>query len=712
MNDLELLGILKDERVRAIGFDNASELIDQRERALNYFKGYMPDMPTMPNRSKAVDTVIADAIETLLPDLVEIFTGGDDVAVFVPNGEEDEEAARQETDYINHVVFQDNNGWMVLYTMFKDAMQSKTGVVKYAWEEGHEQTETFERKSAVAVEAAAKAGEIIDLKPCEPEEGDEEPYYDFTVKRRGRGKVCVLPIPPEDFAVAVDTVTLRDATYCAMRSRPRAQDLIGQGYSEEEVSKLPSYGPYDTGIEQARDTVGENDLPQNGSNGNFRRVEVVEHYLKVITSQKATIWRVVTGNKESVLLDKEEVDCIPFAAITPYVVTHRFYGESVADKLIEPQRVATALTRATMDSIYFALNQRVEVDMTGADASTLPDLLRNEPGVPIRVKRAGTIAPIQAGSLNYSPYEALEYFQTKVEQRTGIVRAAQGLTPDTLHETAKGALALLTQAQKRVRLIARIFAETGVKDLFLGVHALIRKHADEKSVVRLRNKWTEIDPTSWGERNDMTIEIGVGAGGKEAEMALLTQQGAMLNEIIALQGGPVGPIVTVENVYNYAQASLEKMGVKAPEKYVTDPATAPPQEPKPDPEVIKAQEELMLQREKAEAELRQKQEDSAANLQLKMTETEAKSALEMEKLQREFDLRQQQLAAETQAKAEQVAAELELKREQLSAELMLKREQMAAELALKEEAMRRDAARKDAETSSDIGDVSVGGEPG
>lgn len=708
MNDDELLGLLKEERVRAIGLDNASELIDQRERALNYFKGYMPDMPTLPNRSKAVDTVIADAIETLLPDLVEIFTGGDDVAVFVPNGEEDEEAAQQETDYVNHVVFQENDGWMTLYAMFKDALQSKTGVVKFAWEEGRESSETFERKSAVAVQKAAESGEIVEIKPCEPEEGDEEPYFDFTVKRKAKGKVCLFAVPPEDFAVSVDTVRLRDATYCAMRSRPRAQELIAQGYDEDEIAKLSSYGPYDTGVEQARDTVGENDLPQAGSQGKFRRVEVTEHYLRVMTEEKTTIWRVLTGNAEGVLLDKEEVDCLPFAAITPYVVTHRFYGESVADKLIEPQRIATALTRATMDSIYFALNQRVEVNMRTANANTLPDLLRNEPGVPVRTDATGTVTPIHAGALNFQPYDALEYFQTKVEQRTGIVRAAQGLTPDTLHETAKGALALLTQAQKRVRLIARVFAETGVKDLFLGVHALIRKHAEAKAVVRLRNKWTEIDPTSWAVRNDMTIQVGVGAAGKEAELAMLAQQGVLLQEIIGMQGGPVGPIVTVENVYNFARTSLEKMGSKAPEKFVTDPKEAPPQgPPPPDPKLVEAQEKAQLEREKAEAGLMQQQMQSQGELQLKTMEIEAKSSLELEKLQREFDLRQQQLAAETQAKAEQTAAELRLKEQTLIAELDLKERQMNAELALKERQMKAQA-----EMSSDIGDVSVGGEPG
>src|SRR5690606_26922049 len=106
--------------------------------------------------------------------------------------------------------------------------------------------------------------------------------------------------------------------------------------------------------------------------------------------------------------------------------------------------------------------------------------------------------------LSFEPYQALEYFNTVAEQRTGIVRNAQGLNPDTLHDTAGGAFALMAAAQKRLRLIARIFAETGLKDLYLGVHATIRESATAERMVKLRGKWVPVDPSKWGERNDMT----------------------------------------------------------------------------------------------------------------------------------------------------------------------------------------------------------------
>jgi hypothetical protein len=74
----------------------------------------------------------------------------------------------------------------------------------------------------------------------------------------------------------------------------------------------------------------------------------------------------------------------------------------------------------------------------------------------------------------------MEHVSAMAEGRSGIVRNAQGLNPDTLHDTAKGAMALIQAAQKRVRMIARVFAETLVKDLVVGIHLMLREYSSEK----------------------------------------------------------------------------------------------------------------------------------------------------------------------------------------------------------------------------------------
>ena len=686
-SDGELLRLVGEERRRSIGLDNSAELTADREQALDYIKGSMPKVKAPPNRSQAVSTDIADAIATILPDLVEIFTGGDDVAAFIPRGPQDEQAAQQETDYVNYVVFAENSGWLDFYTFFSDALEQKTGLLKYWWEETTEEEE-LQGQNLLALQAITAGGaKVVDLKPSASQPQGGQPLlpglgadptltlYDVKVQRKS-GKVCMKPIPPEDFAVAQDaTLDLQSTTYCVVRARPRAQELLARGVDPALVEQLPPYGVPTDQIDQARDTADESTMPAGGS-GDMRQVEVHEHFIRLYDEdqKRMRLWRVETSADEAILLEREEVDRIQVCAITPYIVTHRFYGRSVADLLAEIQKINTVITRAHLDSIYFALNRRHEVSDADANEFTIGDLLRNEPGMPVRSKSGNAIHMIGEGPPTFDALGTLEYFQTVAERRTGIVRAAQGLTPDTLHETARGALALLNQAQKRTRLIARIFAETGVKDLFLGVHWLCRKYSTQQATVQLRGQWTTIDPTTWGERRTMTIEVGLGASGREQDLQALQAMGPMFQQIVQMQGGPHGPIVTLQNAYNYAKRVVQKSGIKAPEQLVTDPSTAPPPgapgapggqppAPPPNPEMIKAQGMLQIAQAKAQSDAQVAQVKAQADGQAAQAQAQAQMQADRYKADVDAQLKREQMAQDLQLKREQLAGELQLKRE-------------------------------------------------
>lgn len=631
-----LLQAVFQEMRRAIGFDNDAVLRDERERALNYFKGDMvKDVPSLPNRSKAVSSDISDAVLNIMADLMEIFTGGDDVVAFIPQKAEDEDAAKQETAYLFHVAFQDNPGFLNLSTAIWDALVLKTGVFTWAWEHEIKDTEEkFKGKNAVEVQMASQDGEITDLTPDQPGDVTPASTFSFTVKKsKDYSKVKYFAVAPDDVAVAPDTITIQDATYLVARFRPRAQDLIADGYDPEKVRALPNYTESNQVIQIARDTAGENaagagrgtvdDTPE----GDLRQVEIRKHYIRIMDEEEKNteLWCIVTDSQATIELDREEVNHIPYSAGSPYLTPHRFYGRSVADLLIEIQKIKTALTRAVLDSAYFALNQRIVVGQNSANEFTISDLLRNEPGSPIRAKTADAIQPLNAGGLGFDSYQALEYFSTVAEGRTGVVRNAQGINPDTLHDTASGAMMLLSAAQKRVRMIARVLAETLLKPLFLGLHATIRENATEPSIQRLLGKWTPIDPTTWGERNAMTVEVGLGAAGKDMEIAAMEKVAGLMTSIVQEQGGAQGPIVTMQNVYKASTDFVKKLGVKTPEEYFTDPSQAPPMPPKPDPETIKIQGEQALKAQDIQAKKEIQQADIASTLELEKAKAEFKA---------------------------------------------------------------------------------------
>jgi hypothetical protein len=638
IDDDELLRIVGDERKISIGFEYDHSLLHERELALNYAKGQMPDVPALPNRSKAVSTDVADAINTALPDLVDIFIGGDDVATFQALGEQDEEQAKLETEYVSHVIFDKNPGFMAFYTLIKDALESKLGICKFWWSEHEELDENdytvppdqFEMVKAIAEQQGAEVDDV---------ETEEDGQVSFTVRTKKQvGCVKIKPVPPEDFSFARDTVYLRDGTYCNMRSRPRAQQLIEDGYDPDLVDRLPEYGmPSQVEVlAQARDTANESVFRPAGSTRQLRTVEVMEHYIRLDRNGdgKTELWRVVTGGNETILLEAEEVDMVPFAAITPYPVTHRFIGQSLADLMIEIQRIKTALLRMLLDSGYFALNQRNEVAMSGANEWTISDLLRNEPGLPVRSKTGEAVRPIQSGALTFDVTGALEYVNTVAEQRTGIVRNAQGLNPDTLHDTADGARQLIAAAQKRIRMMARIFAETGIKDLFLGVHHLVRTHAQEVQAY-VGGNWANLNPKQWPKRDQLNIEIGVGSGGHEHDIIAGNQLMGMLEKAVQAQGGPDGALTNSKAIVTAAVRLTETLGFKNGEQYWTDPATYKPPPPQADPKTATDQAKVQNDQQKLQVDAQSSDAAHQLAIQKFQFETQAhqdKTGLESRRL--------------------------------------------------------------------------------
>lgn len=669
--DDELLNLVRDERRRSIGFGegDTGELAEARERALRFYQGDVSkEVPNLANRSAAVSTDVAEAVETALPDLVEIFTGGDDIASFTALSAEDEAQAQEESDFVRHTIFEENDGFLTFNTTFKDALLVRTGLFHWWWDE--RQSEEFTPWMAPDELALALQKEGVEPADLEIEQGD-----DGVVRAKRKAvvcRVCVKAVPPEDFTVAPDTVVLREATYCAMRDRPRVQDLIARGVDPETARGLKSYSQPDQSISEARDEAGEETLRADIGTGDLRQVEVRSHYIRLLDKDdQLKIWRVDTDSEETVLIgDPEEVPSIPFGPITPYLNPHRFYGRSVADLLIEIQKIKTTLWRMQLDDGYFALNQRMAVNMDRSTDFTIADLLNNVPNMPVRVKGnpAEALQAIRAGGLNFDVLSAMEQASVMGEQRSGIVRNAQGLKPDTLHDTAKGAMVLISAAQKRLRYIARVFAETGVRDLFRGVHELLRQGYGQKTEpgvtrakphVKLRKQWRDIDPSAWPER--MGVEIGIGSAGREHDMAVMGQ--IMQTQAELLSAGLGGVIVKPENIYSAAIRYAEVADVKSPERFFSDPAQQQPQPPKPDPAVEKAKAELALQQEKAKADV-----------ELERQRIAAKRDAEIERARNDHELAMARLDAEMALKRHQTDAELELKREQLTAELQMKQD--------------------------------------
>ncbi|HAH10216.1 MAG TPA: hypothetical protein DCL48_08955 [Alphaproteobacteria bacterium] len=639
--DDQLLAFVASERQDSVGFDNDNdELLGAREKALKYFKGEVSDLPLLKNRSQVVSMDVSDAVETVFPDLMEVFFGGDDIVTFRPIGPEDMEKAEQETEAIRQVLTEENPGFLHFGHVIKDSLITRTGVFRMYWDDP-EYDEQIREVNAIELDALMQMGaQITDVEePTSP----EQPFKVTIRTLKHPGMARYEPVPSEDFAVARDTVRLCETTYAAHRGRPRKQDLIADGFDPDKVRMLPPYDSMETEeISNARDFADEHDADAEGM-GDLARVEVIYHVIKLLNpdTKELQYYSVCTGNNEAVLLHAEEIEYVPYAAITPYLVPHRLFGRSVADLMIDIQKVKTNLVRMMLDQGLFALNQRAEVAEDLASEYTISDLLNNIPGAPIRVRQAGAIRPVPSAGLSFDVLGAMETIDLAGEKRTGIMRFGQGMKADTLHDTMGGAIEQAAMMLKRIRLMARMMAETGVKELAVGLHKIMRLHSTHTFKLRRGKEFVPLDPNEWADRQDMSIEIGVGSGGRREKIENRKILGDAMGSAIQYQGGTfAGPLVTAQNAHAYYTGLVRDLGFKDADKYFTDPSQAG-QAP-PDPE--KQQMGQMLQQ-----------------LQGENQELKGKAQIEMAKLQTQTQLKQMQMDMEASLKQQQMQIEASLK---------------------------------------------------
>jgi hypothetical protein len=700
MTELELKALLDAEKAAALSAPQASRLSSDREQAQRYYLGDMSrDMPSLEGRSSAVSTDVADTIEGLMPTLMDIFCGGDDVVRFDPVGPEDVKAAEQETDYVNHVFMQKNTGFLILYTFIKDALLSKTGIVKvWSEEEENETKQTYldQPEDMASLIVANPEFEVV-------AHTEHDGLHDITVVQRKTTKCHkVAAVPPEEFGISRNARSIRDAGYVFHEVERTESDLIAEGYDAEQIRDLPSYSSIANGERWARDSVEEGEWQRgdDGVNRANRLIKVTEHYVRMDYegAGRAKLYRVTTGGEAGDILTKRgepqviELSRIPMAAMAPIIITHRFFGRSVADLVMDIQRIKTALLRGMLDSSYLSVNPRVEIAESHATETTLDDILTMRPGMPIRTKQPGGLNWQQVPFVGADMLPIIQFMDTTREWRTGVSRQGQGLDPNALqNQVATIANQMFNAAQAKVKLIARIFAETGIRDLFSLLHAEIRENGDAAQTIRLRNQWVAVDPADWRERNDLTINVGLGHGSKAEQLAHLQMIiGAQKDAIAA---GMVSP----KNLYESAKQLVRLAGYKDPDSYFTAPGRAPdPNDPAS--AAIAPPGDSKVQELQLKAQLEQKVAENKA--QIEQIQAQADIATQDRKTQAEMALMEKKFALESQI----ALIEAQIKRDEHQFNMQAKQQSHDAEMARAHDKHRLMMARVSTQTNDQTRD--------
>ncbi len=631
MDEGKVKGIIENEIDNSIGYLD-TETTEDRKRALEYYLRY-PYGNEQEGRSQIVTGEVAEAIDGALPQLMRVFTTTEDIVYFEPRGPKDEESARQATDYCNWAFYRDNDGMLILHNWFKDALLQKVGVVKSYWDQSTDVTkEEYQNLSEdeLALLLSDQTLKVTKQKIEYTEMSDmmgnviQIPKFEVQVQRiKETGQVRIENVPPEEFLISKSAKTIDQASFVAHRRLMTRSELIAIGYDQDTVDDLPTYNDLEFNAERiARFPNGEQPDQNTSLDFSMQVLEVYECYIRIDEDDDgiAELRRIVYCGSE--ILEDEETDYVPFHSICPIPVPHKFFGQSLADRTMDIQLQKSTITRQSLDNLYLTNNNRVgAVD----GQVNMDDLLNATPGGIIRIKNPNALVPLTVQSTFGQAMPMLEYLDAVQAKRTGVSDQQQGLDPDVLNNVSATAIAAMMKSNSgKLELIARIFAETGVKSLFKGILHLLGKYQDTAKIVRMRGKFVTFDPRTWTNQYDVAINVGLGSGDREQKLAMLQMILAKQEQILT-QFGPSNPLVSVAQYRDTLARLIESAGFKDANAFLNEitpeinEKLSQPQPPSPDQQAEATKIFAEVEREKTQA----KSEIEAAKLQLERQSLEA-----------------------------------------------------------------------------------------
>jgi hypothetical protein len=634
--------------------DNLSDIRGERKKALEqYF--LRPNGKERVGYSTAQTSETRDAVEAMLPIVLDMFLQPESPITFRPINAADTQQAMLETNAVNDVLHVYNNATLIFLKWFKDALLLKNGYVKVFWDDLTDdriekyQGITEDEYMRITAELGPRDEIIKVVEKLNEQTG--EVLRDVKIRvSQGDPQVRIENIPPTRVVVSPEhnDICLTYANYVCHYEIKTKSDLVVDGYSKEVVRNIPTATRDDLEFVDERYIAGDSDEMQTGAGlGDWTRelVFVFEHYLRMDRNGdgKAELLKVTTAGGVSIttILDVEEVDFIPIIAITPFIVPHNHIGMGLADFTAQFQDANTHIQRQILDNLNLTNNPMLYVNTNSV--KSIEAVAKARLGGVV----AGTtdILPVQAIAVPFTArqsYEVLQDMRVQVERATGLSEAATGLNTEVLAQSTNlvGAMTL-NQAQMRARMIATVMAETGVRELVLRIRELIMKNVEGELMVNMGGKYLPLSPRSWIKNRATMLRIGLGSVQKAERIAALQTIMTTQEKIFAAQQTLDGPLLNHQNVYNALNELAALTGLKDEDRYFTNPEpyvrAMQAQQPEPQPidtalELEAAKTAVQAQKNAAEIEIaKDKLELDKEALNIKKAELQLKA--------REFEVR-------------------------------------------------------------------------
>jgi hypothetical protein len=632
-----------------------STLSPDREENLQYFYGEIPE-PEGEGTSTAVSTDFRDTVMAIIPSLIRIFTSPEHVITCSPNYQGQEDAAKQCAEYLQYIFWEENPGFLIIHDILKDALRCKIGVVKWWTDTAEEVTEQtyrnisheqlqmliYENDSIEIIEAipsqkvpAGKPSQQppagmasppgVDeggmapggvpalpqgmppeapVGPMQPGMGEPqqppEMFEEVTIRFvKEKPQIKVESVPLDEFRVDRKAKSVESAILVGHDQIVQVGELVAAGYDMEQLEQFLGATSTYTSDRQYRnagiDEANVLDALDIRYGCYFIRIDKDGDGIPELR-EIHTI-----GDNHAIIKD-EVVQYANFAVWCPDPEPHTLVGDTPAELVKDIQNTKTNMLRGSLDSLAESIWPRLVFNETLVNVD---DVLNDEIGAAIRTRGdpMNTVNQLTHQFVGQPVFQMFEVFEQLRRQRTGITDQSKGLNPQALQSVAmQGVDAIISGAQERIELCARILAETGMKDLFKGLLRECINSPSQKRTIQLRGKWVDIDPSTFDPSMRISVNPTLGKGSDTTRLMVL--QDIKQTQIMAMEKfGPDNPLCGPIEFRNTLEDMLAIGNIKSVERYfkiitpqVLKAIAEAPKEP--DPATLLAQAEMEKTRAK------------------------------------------------------------------------------------------------------------------
>jgi hypothetical protein len=536
-----------------------------RDENLKYFYGETPEQEGE-GKSSAVSTDFRDTVMSILPSLIRIFTSSERVATCAPNHQGQEEAAKQCTEYLNYILWEDNEGFLLLHDIIKDALRCKTGVMRWYTDQSEEVTEQeFSNVTQEQVQFLVSENPSVEVIDAEPSHDHPGTLHALRIRfTKSKPIVKIISVPLDEFRVSRKAKDVENAPLIGHDQIIPISMLIEQGYDPMELADYIDGGnnTYST------DRLFRNQGLDEGDPSDAWDIRYGCYFIRIDKDGDgiAELREIHTvGDNHHIIYD--EVAAYPnFAVWCPDPEPHTLVGDTPADLVKDIQVIKTNMLRGSLDSLAQSIWPRTAFNQTVTNSD---DVLNDEIGAPIRTMGDPSQAVMSlthqfVGQPVFAMFDVMERLR---QSRTGIGEASKGLDPRALQSTnVTGIDAIVQGAQERIELCARILAETGLKQLFRGLLREIVNHPNQERTIQLRGKWETINPSTYDPTMRIAINPTLGKGSDMTRLMVLQEVKATQTAVMT-QFGVENPLCGVQEFRNTLTDILAIANVKNVARY-------------------------------------------------------------------------------------------------------------------------------------------------